>query len=97
MRGKTIDNTIVIITEAENFNKQELFLLLSRISDTSKYILNGDNKQMDRRDIKKEPNGLEYAEQVLKDNLTEVGFCHFGIEHIVRSKIISKIMELWFK
>jgi phosphate starvation-inducible PhoH-like protein len=97
MRGKTIDNSIVIITEAENFNKQELFLLLSRISDSSKYIINGDNKQMDRKDIKKnELNGLEYAEKVLKDNLDEVGFCHFGKEDIVRSKLISKIMDLWF-
>lgn len=96
MRGKTIDNTIVVITEAENFNKQELFLLLSRISDTSKYIINGDNKQMDRRDIKKELNGLEYAEKVLKNNIDEIGFCHFTKEYIVRSKIISKIMDLWF-
>ena len=96
MRGKTIDNSIVLITEAENFNKQELFLLLSRISDTSKYIINGDNKQMDRRDIKKELNGLEYAEKVLKDNISEIGFCHFTKEYIVRSKIISKIMDFWF-
>lgn len=96
MRGKTIDNTIVIISESENFNQQELFLLLSRMSDTSKYILNGDNKQMDRKDIKKELNGLQYAEKVLKDKLNEVGFCHFSKEHIVRSKLISKIMDLWF-
>lgn len=95
MRGKTIDNSIVIITEAENFSKDDMFLLLSRISDSSKYILNGDNKQQDRKDIKGE-NGLQYAEKVLKDKLDEVGFCHFGIEDIVRSKLISKIMKLWF-
>lgn len=96
MRGKTIDDKIVIISESENFSKQEMFLLLSRISDTSKYILNGDNKQIDRRDIHKEPNGLEYSEKRLKGNLDEVGFCHFNKEDIVRSKIISKIMDLWF-
>lgn len=97
MRGKTIDNQIVIISESENFSKQELFLLLSRISDSSKYILNGDNKQMDRKDIQKEPNGLEYAEMRLKNNLDEVGFCHFDRTDIVRSKVISKIMDLWFE
>lgn len=96
MKGKTIDETILIIEESEDFSKQELFLLLSRISDSSKYILNGDNKQVYRKDLKKEPNGLEYAEKVLKDKLDEVGLCHFGKEHIVRSKVISKIMNLWF-
>lgn len=98
MRGKTIDNSIVIITEAENFNKQELFLLLSRISDSSKYIINGDNKQMDRKDIRRnEENGLEYAEKVLKDKLDEIGFCHFTKEDIVRSEIIGKIINYWFE
>ncbi len=97
MRGKTIDNSVVIITEAENFNKQELFLLLSRISDTSKYIINGDNKQQDRKDIRKnEKNGLEYAEERLKDKLDDIGFCHFNREDIVRSPLISKMMDLWF-
>ncbi len=96
MRGKTIDNTIVVITEAENFSKQELFLLLSRIGN-SKYIFNGDNKQIDRKDILKQgaKSGLEYAEERLTD-MEEIGFCHFGKEDIVRNPIISKIMDKWF-
>lgn len=98
MRGKTIKNTIVIITEAENFNKQEMFLLLSRIHPTSKYIINGDNRQQDRKDIKSnEQNGLKHAMDTLKNKLDEVGFCHFHRKDIVRDPLIEKIMDLWFE
>lgn len=98
MRGKTIKNTVVIITEAENFNKQELFLLLSRISPSSKYIINGDNRQQDRKDIKnQQENGLKHAIKTLKDKLDEVGFCHFNRKDIVRDSLIEKIMDCWFE
>ena len=97
MRGKTIKNKIVIITEAENFNKQELFLLLSRIAPSSKYIINGDNRQQDRKDIKNDnQNGLKYAMNTLKGKLPEVGFCHFHKEDCVRDPLIIQIMDLWF-
>lgn len=98
MRGKTLKNTIVIITEAENFNKQEMFLLLSRIHPTSKYIINGDNRQQDRKDIKSnQQNGLKHAMDTLKDKLDDVGFCHFHRKDIVRDPLIEKIMDLWFE
>lgn len=97
MRGKTIKNTIVIITEAENFDKQEMMLLLSRISPTSKYIVNGDNRQQDRKDIKKgQLNGLKHAMDTLKGNVDEIGFCHFLRKDIVRDPLIEKIMDAWF-
>ena len=97
MRGKTLDGYIVIFSEAENFSKQEMFLLLSRIGD-SKYIFNGDNRQMDRKDIRKskEKNGLEYSEEKLKD-IDGIDFCTFGREDIVRNPLISKIMDKWFE
>ena len=98
MRGKTLDNSIVLITEAENFNKQELFLILSRIGENSKYIINGDVKQLDRKDIKKEKQacGLEYAMEKLTD-MPEIGTIHFTQEDIVRNPLISKIMDRWFE
>lgn len=97
MRGKTIKNTIVIITEAENFSKQEMFLLLSRISPTSKYIINGDNRQQDRKDIKNnQENGLKHAMKTLKGKLDDVCFCHFLRKDIVRDPLIEKIMDCWF-
>ena len=98
MRGKTLDNTIVLITEAENFSKQELFLILSRIGDNSKYIINGDVKQLDRKDIRhsKQECGLEYAMKVLSD-MEEIGQIHFDKGDIVRNPLIGKIMDKWFE
>lgn len=97
MRGKTIKNTIVIITEAENFDKQEMMLLLSRISPTSKYIINGDNRQQDRKDIKKgQQNGLKHAMDTLKGKVEQIGFCHFLRKDIVRDPLIEEIMDAWF-
>ena len=96
LRGKTFDNSIVIIDEAENLNKQEVLLILTRIGRNSKMIFLGDKKQLDRRDIKKsgEKCGLEHAFDVLQD-LEEVGFVHFTEEDIVRNPIISKILKKW--
>jgi phosphate starvation-inducible PhoH-like protein len=97
MRGKTIKNTIVIITEAENFDKQELMLLLSRISPTSKYIINGDNRQQDRKDIKKgQQNGLKHAMDTLR-GISQIGFCHFVRKDIVRDPLIEEIMNAWYQ
>ena len=95
MRGKTLKNKIVIITEAENFNKQELFLLLSRIAPSSKYIINGDNRQQDRKDIKQE-NGLKFAMDTLKDKLPGIAFSHFKRADCVRDPLIIQLMDLWF-
>lgn len=97
MRGKTLDDYIVLFSEAENFSKQEMFLLLSRIGN-SKYIFNGDNRQLDRKDItkSKQKNGLEYAEEKLQD-VEDIAFTHFGREDIVRNPLIGKIMDKWFE
>jgi len=98
MRGKTIKNTICIITEAENFNKQELWLLLSRVSPSSKYFINGDNRQQDRKDIKgNQQNGLKFAMDTLKNKVDKIGFSHFAKKDIVRDPIIEEIMDLWFE
>lgn len=98
MRGKTLDNSIVLITEAENFSKQELFLILSRIGENSKYIINGDVKQMDRKDIRNSGNecGLEYAIRTLSE-IPQIGSIHFTKEDIVRNPLIGVIMDKWFE
>lgn len=96
-RGLTHSNTLVLLEEAENLNQQELFLLLSRIGENSKYIILGDSKQLDRKDIRnsKKKCGLDYAIEKL-DGLEDVGIIHFGKEDIVRHPLIGKIMDRWF-
>jgi phosphate starvation-inducible PhoH-like protein len=96
LRGKTFDNSIIIVDEAENLNKQETLLILSRIGRNSKMVFLGDNQQIDRKDIKKskEKCGLDYAFDVLKD-IDEIGFLEFTEEDIIRNPIITKIIKKW--
>lgn len=96
LRGKTFDNSIIIVDEAENLNKQETLLILSRIGRNSKMIFLGDNKQIDRRDIVKSKDkcGLDFAFEVLQ-GIDEIGFVEFTEEDIVRNPIITKIMKRW--
>ena len=96
LRGKTFDDSIIIIDEAENLNKQETLLILTRIGRNSKLILLGDNRQMDRKDMKKskEKCGLDHAFDVL-GGLEEAGFVQFTDEDIVRNPVITKIIKLW--
>lgn len=95
-RGKTFDNCILMINEAENYSKEEMLLLLTRIGDNCKIICTGDVKQLDRKDIKKSKTdcGLVYAYEKLKD-FDEVSGVTFGNEDIVRNPLISKILETY--
>jgi phosphate starvation-inducible PhoH-like protein len=96
LRGKTFDDSIIIIDEAENLNKQETLLILTRIGRNSKLIVLGDNRQMDRKDMKKskEKCGLDHAFDVLKE-LDEAGFVQFTDDDIVRNPVITKIIRMW--
>jgi phosphate starvation-inducible PhoH-like protein len=96
LRGKTFDDSIIIVDESENFNKQEMLLILTRIGRNSKMVFLGDNMQIDRKDIKKsgEKCGLDYAFEVLKD-VEDIGFLEFTEEDIVRNPIITEILKKW--
>lgn len=95
-RGKTFDNSIILINEAENYSKDEMLLLLTRIGENVKVVISGDQKQLDRKDIKKtnEKCGLMHAINSLQ-HLNEVGVIEFNNTDIVRNPIISKILESW--
>ena len=95
-RGKTFDNCIVLINEAENYSREEMLLLLTRMGENSKFIISGDPIQKDRKDLKKNGDGLTYAIEHLKD-LEETGVTTFTNEDIVRNPLITKILENWNK
>lgn len=93
-RGKTYDNALILINEAENYSKEEMLLLLTRIGENSKIIISGDIEQMDRKDLKTSQCGMTYALEKLKD-MDEVDCVEFNNEDIVRNPIISKIIDRW--
>lgn len=95
VKGKTFENCICLVEEAEDLSKEDVLLLLTRKGGKNcKYIITGDDKQISRDDIRKHKSiaGLTYAANVLKD-LEEVSVTEFTVEDIVRDELITKIIK----
>lgn len=95
IRGKTIENSILIMEEAQNTTPSQMKTLLTRIGDNSKFIISGDLDQSDRY-FSFEKSGLF---DIIKkhSNIDEVGVFQFGEEDIVRNPIITKILDNYSK
>jgi phosphate starvation-inducible PhoH-like protein len=90
IRGKSINNTILIMEEAQNMTPKQMKTLLTRIGYDSKFIISGDLDQSDKfKNITE--SGLYDAIKRHK-NVEEIGFIEFSEEEIVRNPIISKIL-----
>lgn len=94
MLGKTFDNALILVNEAEQYTKEDMRLILTRLGDKSKIIITGDEKQANRTSIvnNKTICGLTYSANKLKD-LEEVSIINFQKEDIVRNTFITKIIE----
>ena len=94
--GKTIDNSIILCNEAQQYTSSNMRLILTRLGENSKIVITGDYEQVNRKSIVngKEECGLTHAMAVLKD-LDEVSITEFDNNDIVRNKLITKILERW--
>jgi phosphate starvation-inducible PhoH-like protein len=92
--GKTLDDSIILVNEAEQYTKSNMRLILTRLGENSKIIITGDSKQVNRRSIKNntEECGLTYACDCLS-SLDEVSITEFNEEDIVRNGLITKILQ----
>lgn len=96
LRGLTLDNSIVIIEEAQNLPKSSFKTILTRIGENSKYIFDGDLEQIDNKELRRnvENCGLKYSIDKLKD-IYGVGVIEFTNDEIVRNPIITQILNKW--
>lgn len=95
VKGKTFENCICILEEAEDYSKEDMLLLLTRKGgNTCKMIISGDDKQMSRTDLKnkKQLTGLRFASNVLR-TMKEVSVTEFTNEDIVRDPLLSEIIK----
>ena len=91
IRGKSIDNAILIMEEAQNMSPEQVKTLLTRIGENSKFVISGDLDQSDKfRNVKQ--SGL-YDAMKRHRNIDEIGFFQFYNNDIVRNPIISKILN----
>lgn len=89
MRGKTFKNAIVILDEAQNTTKVQLKLLLTRIGENCKVIVDGD---IDQTDISN--SGLEDAVERLA-YIPTIGIVEFKVSEVVRSGICGEIVAAY--
>jgi phosphate starvation-inducible PhoH-like protein len=90
IRGKSIDNSILIVEEAQNLSPRQMKTLLSRIGYGAKFIISGDLDQSDKyKHI--EESGL-YDAMRKHTNISEIGMFEFDENDIVRNPLIGRIL-----
>lgn len=90
MRGRTLDDALVILDEAQNTTQAQMIMFLSRLGRHGKMIVNGDVGQIDL--LKNQKSGLVVALEVLS-GIDDIGFVHLTYTDIVRHPLVTKILK----
>lgn len=90
MRGRTLDDAMVILDEAQNTTKSQMKMFLTRMGFNSKMIINGDISQIDLRS--RSDSGLLDAIDLLR-NINEIGMVELTLDDIVRHPLVAKILS----
>ena len=94
MRGRTLDDSFIILDEAQNTTKEQMKMFLTRLGFGSKAVVTGDITQVDLPDGKK--SGLKEASRVLK-NIEDLDFCYLTEKDVVRHPLVQKIIKAYEK
>lgn len=92
MRGRTLNDAIVILDEAQNTTPQQIKMFLTRMGNNTKMIITGDLTQIDLP--AKQTSGLTQALNILKD-VKGIGFVAMNKKDIVRHKLVTRIVEAY--
>ncbi len=92
MRGRTLDNSFIILDEAQNTTTSQMKMFLTRIGFGSKAIITGDNTQIDLP--KGTASGLDNALKVLKP-VKDIGICKLSAVDVVRHPLVQKIVNAY--
>ena len=93
LRGASIENSFICVSEAEEFTKEELFLIISRF-ESGKMVISGDPLQASRNQVRNGNSGLLHAMEKLTD-INGVGTVKFTEDDIVRNDILYDIYKKW--
>ena len=92
MRGRTLDNSFIILDEAQNTTPEQMKMFLTRIGFGSHAVITGDVTQIDLPGDKK--SGLKEAVRVLK-NIDDIAFCHLSEKDVVRHPLVQEIIKAY--
>ena len=94
MRGRTLDDSFIILDEAQNTSREQMKMFLTRMGFGSKVVITGDVTQIDLPEGK--PSGLKEAMKVL-DGVEGVGICRLTQNDVVRHIMVQRIIEAYAK
>ena len=92
MRGRTLDDSFIILDEAQNTSAEQMKMFLTRIGFGSKVVITGDITQIDLPEDK--TSGLKVAVNVLK-NIEGIKICMLTGADVVRHHLVQKIIEAY--
>jgi phosphate starvation-inducible PhoH-like protein len=91
MRGRTLNESFVILDEAQNTTSEQMKMFLTRIGFNSKAVINGDVTQID---LQGRESGLNEVRQVL-DGVAGIKFVEFGERDVVRHRLVQAIVRAY--
>ena len=92
MRGRTLDDSFIILDEAQNTTKEQMKMFLTRLGFGSKMVITGDVTQIDLPGGKR--SGLVESERILQ-GIAEIGFIYFSEHDVVRHSLVQKIITAY--
>ncbi|HVE91831.1 MAG TPA: PhoH family protein [Actinomycetota bacterium] len=94
MRGRTLNDSFIILDEAQNTTPEQMKMLLTRLGLGSKAVVTGDVTQVDLPEG--HTSGLVVVQQILKE-ITGLEFVHLEPMDVVRHKIVQQIVEAYHR
>ena len=92
MRGRTLNNSFIIVDESQNTTKEQMKMVLTRMGFGSNLVINGDLTQIDLpKQIK---SGLSHSIEVIQGT-DGVGFTNFSSKDVVRHSLVKKIIDAY--
>ena len=92
MRGRTLNNAVVILDEAQNTTCAQMKMFLTRMGENTKVFITGDPSQIDLP--KKKLSGLMHSINILS-NIEDIGFMELTAEDVVRNQLVRKIVKAY--
>ena len=94
MRGRTLDDSFIILDEAQNTSREQMKMFLTRLGFNSRMVITGDVTQIDLPDDK--PSGLKEAMKVLR-GVDDIAICTLTGADVVRHALVQSIIEAYEK
>ena len=92
MRGRTLNNAVVILDEAQNATREQIKMFLTRMGENSKIFVTGDPSQIDLP--KKSWSGLMHSISILY-KIDAIGFMELTADDVVRNPLVQKIVKAY--